>query len=344
MTALCDSLRSRGQQVAIEVADLGAGRDGGRWGLISGWRRLVALRRLHAAEAGTDRVLAVVRPRADEAEAYRAMVEENEIRVGLSFYERARIVARAADRGVFRSDRAALAALFAAAPRARRSKIGSFVRIVRALDAELRYPSALTERLGLRLAAALEAEAGLAGRLADALRAAPPADAGAEARSLARLIGPAGQKAASPAPAAAPEPAPAPKAGPERVDLGDRLSCQMGGEVIALSGPAARDPGFRRDLVAWLKSQGLRRTPPTVAVGAEGRDRPWVGASRRLWSSLHGAAPNSAKRRETVTVRPPGERGGRGPGPVAPGSRVERARFAFGRSAAGIRGNRPETV
>jgi hypothetical protein len=42
-------------------------------------------------------------------EAYLAMVEENEIRVGLSFYERARIVARAAEAGVFERHRGAAA-------------------------------------------------------------------------------------------------------------------------------------------------------------------------------------------------------------------------------------------
>ena len=41
MTALMDSLRARGQQTPVEVTDLG----GGRYGLISGWRRCQALAR-----------------------------------------------------------------------------------------------------------------------------------------------------------------------------------------------------------------------------------------------------------------------------------------------------------
>jgi chromosome partitioning protein len=152
MQALLASLRARGQQAAIEVADLGQGR----WGLISGWRRLTALRRLEAEGAGPGTVLAIARRPTEAAEAYLAMVEENEIRVGLSYYERARIVLRAVEKRVYASDKAGLQALFAAASRAKRSKIGSFLRIVRALDAHLRFPAALGERAGLALAAALD--------------------------------------------------------------------------------------------------------------------------------------------------------------------------------------------
>ena len=90
------------------------------------------------------------------------MVEENEIRVGLSYYERARIAARAAELGVFPDTASALARLFASASRAKRSKIGSFLRLYTALDDRLRFPAAIPERLGLRLARALDADAGLA--------------------------------------------------------------------------------------------------------------------------------------------------------------------------------------
>ena len=51
MRTLTESLRLRGQQTPVEVADLG----GGRFGLISGWRRLNALKGL-AAETGDARL------------------------------------------------------------------------------------------------------------------------------------------------------------------------------------------------------------------------------------------------------------------------------------------------
>ncbi|WP_372887283.1 ParB N-terminal domain-containing protein, partial [Shimia sp.] len=111
--ALKDSLQSRGQQVPIEVLELGAGR----YGLISGWRRLTALRQL-AAEQGAEQggeqrtrapeVLALIRRPETSAEAYVAMVEENEIRLGLSFFERARIVVQAVDQRVYDSEKQAL--------------------------------------------------------------------------------------------------------------------------------------------------------------------------------------------------------------------------------------------
>ncbi len=152
MTALKESLKARGQQTPIEVIDLGENRVSGqgRYGLVSGWRRLMALSSLRKRE-----VLArVIRP-GSEASAYEAMVEENEIRVGLSYYERARIVVQAVSAGIYPTKKKAQLALFAHASRAKRSKIGSFVTVVEALDGHLSHPTELGERMGLELAKAL---------------------------------------------------------------------------------------------------------------------------------------------------------------------------------------------
>ncbi len=182
MAALIASLRAHGQRVPIEVVALRGpasdeGRDGGfargrlPYGLISGWRRLTALGALHA-ETGEERfatVKALARRPASAAEAYVAMVEENEIRLGLSQYERARVAALAVDRGVFPDEGAALRALFAGASRAKRSRIRAFVEIFRALDGALAFPAHLPERLGLRVVEQIRAghaeaiEAALAG-------------------------------------------------------------------------------------------------------------------------------------------------------------------------------------
>ena len=98
LVPLMESLRARGQQVPIEVTALGEGR----FGLIAGWRRMAALKRLHAetGEARFATVLALLRSPETAGDAYLAMVEENEIRLGLSHYERARIVLRAVEAGV----------------------------------------------------------------------------------------------------------------------------------------------------------------------------------------------------------------------------------------------------
>jgi hypothetical protein len=185
--ALEASLRAHGQRVPVEVTPLQGGPC--PWGLISGWRRLSALRRLHAA-TGEDRfatVKAVIRPAGEAAGAYVAMVEENEIRAALSHYERARIVAVTTALGVFASEQEALRRLFASASRARRSKIGSFLALHHELGACLRFPAAIPERLGLRLSAALQAGAGTALRTALA-EGAPPATPAAEAAILTRTL------------------------------------------------------------------------------------------------------------------------------------------------------------
>jgi ParB-like chromosome segregation protein Spo0J len=189
MAALKASLLARGQQQPIDVVDLGTGR----YGLISGWRRLSALRELfqETGEARFGSVLALLRRPEGASDAYLAMVEENEIRLGLSHYERARIAALAADQGVFASPQEALRALFAHASRAKRSKIGSFITLHRALGDALRFPAAIPERLGLALAQAIEADAAFGPRLAADLLAHPAASAAEETARLARALKPA---------------------------------------------------------------------------------------------------------------------------------------------------------
>jgi hypothetical protein len=156
----------------------------GHYGLISGWRRLTALRHLRDTEGGADLVLALLRKPEQASDAYQAMVEENEIRVGLSYYERARIAAKAVEQGVYTSQKDSLQSLFSAASRAKRSKIKSFQTIVAALDGALKFPEALGERAGLQLAKALETDAGLAARLRQALQTADIGDSATELACL----------------------------------------------------------------------------------------------------------------------------------------------------------------
>ena len=196
LEALMASMRQRGQQMPIEVTAL----PGGRYGLISGWRRLTALRRLARQDAQFTTALAILRRPDTAATAYLAMVEENELRVGLSYYERARIVLRTVEHGVFPDTQTALARLFAPASRAKRSKIGSFFRIVHALDGVLRFPNHIPERLGLVLARALDQDTGLAPAIADSLEADPALQPHREIERLEAFVAP--QKPAPKPPAA----------------------------------------------------------------------------------------------------------------------------------------------
>ncbi len=144
----------------------------GTYGLISGWRRCQALRHLHD-DTGLARygvALALIRLPRDRPAAYVMMVEENEIRVGLSYYERARIAVKAVEAGVFKDEKQALLQLFHGASRTKRSKIRSFLGLVRGLDAALKFPAAIGERLGLRLAKMFEQDPETALLLAQQLR------------------------------------------------------------------------------------------------------------------------------------------------------------------------------
>lgn len=239
MAALRESLRQRGQQAPIDVVDLGQGR----YGLISGWRRLTALQDLFA-ETGDPRfsaVQALLRRPDSASDAYLAMVEENEIRVGLNHYERARIALKAVEQGVYANPQAALRHLFANASRAKRSKIGSFVALHHALGPALRFPGALPERLGLALAAAIEADAALAPRLIQTLQAAAPTTPVEEQRLLAQALS--RPKTGSDIAETAAEPAP-----------GLRLQTTgVPGQMrLVLSGPRL-DPALAARLTRWLQ-------------------------------------------------------------------------------------------
>ena len=146
MEALVTSIQNHGQRTPIEVVQTDKG-----YGLISGWRRLAALEALEQTH-----VDALIRTPKDAGEAYVAMVEENEIRAGLSYYERARIAAMAATRGAFEDTEAALSALYGNVSRAKRSKIRSFVSLYETLGEKLQFPEAIPERLGLKIAGALK--------------------------------------------------------------------------------------------------------------------------------------------------------------------------------------------
>lgn len=158
MNALMASLKARGQQMPIEVVKLTSSPKGHAYGLISGWRRMRALSMLYEAE--TEPRFGVVHARVIQpetaADAYTSMVEENEIRVNLSHYERARIAVKALRQGVFGTQKQALQALFGNATRSKRSKIGSFVNLVEALDDVLHHPASISEKLGLALAQGIQ--------------------------------------------------------------------------------------------------------------------------------------------------------------------------------------------
>lgn len=227
MAVLVSSIRARGQQTPVEVLDRGEGALP-RYGLISGWRRLSALR-----EIGAGAALVIVRTPRSAADAYVSMVEENEIRADISFYERARIVTKALEQGVYDDAKSALQGLFGNVSRAKRSKIKSFMAIVAALDHVLRFPAAISEKLGLDLVRRLEADPSLAGQLAERLNRQAPATAAEETSIL----------IARDASGAVAE--------PEREEVDFRVGWDPGKREILISGVGV-DDGLMRDLRRWL--------------------------------------------------------------------------------------------
>jgi ParB family chromosome partitioning protein len=235
MAALKASLQARGQQVPIEVVALD---QEGRFGLISGLRRVMALRDIGATD-----VLALVRQPENSAAAYLAMVEENEIRVGVSFYERARVAAEAAKLGLYDSPHVAISALFQQASPAKRSKIGSFVVVYDALDDVLAYPAAIPERLGLAMAKALAHGFGFASQLNKVLAQSAPQTAEQERALIDQVL----RKRDSKQEKSGAKSQPSPEIAP-----GVFLARKKG--QIVLSGPSVTKD-LEDALIAWMAEQ-----------------------------------------------------------------------------------------
>ncbi len=154
MAELLESLRVNGLRTPIEVTPEGDG-----FGLISGFRRLEAFRRLAGTDPRFAEIPAFVRNAGTGQGAYVSMVEENELRANLTPYERGRIAVLAAGQGVFPSTEAAVDVLFAAASKAKRSKVRSFAMVHESLGDLLQHPVALSEKAGLKLASAIRSGA-----------------------------------------------------------------------------------------------------------------------------------------------------------------------------------------
>lgn len=160
---LKSSILSHGLRLPVEVVAL----EDGTYGLVSGWRRVTAMRQLQQDDPTRFATIkAIIRPPYEAAALYTAMVEENELRSQVTPYERGRIAVVAASTGAFFDTDAAIETIFATASKAKRSKIRSFAQVHDALGDVLQFPTDLSERNGLRLSYALREG------FADALRAA----------------------------------------------------------------------------------------------------------------------------------------------------------------------------
>lgn len=159
MRELTESILAHGLRLPIEVFEPDNPEGAGRYALISGFRRLAAFRQLYKLTSleRFARIPAFVRQPASIADTLIAMIEENEIRVGLSQYERGRAASMAVYDGYFKTLDEAVNTLFQNASKAKRSKIRSFAMIHEELGDLLKHAPGLSERQCLRLAGALRA-------------------------------------------------------------------------------------------------------------------------------------------------------------------------------------------
>ena len=143
------SIAASGLRQPIEVFEVGGG-----YGLISGYRRLMAVRALHARTGRPEweTIEAVIRDPADRQAALAAMVEENEVRQNLSPWERGRIAAITAHQGLFDTLDAAIVALYPGANRAKRARLRAVAEVVEALEGCLTEPETLSQTRLVRIA------------------------------------------------------------------------------------------------------------------------------------------------------------------------------------------------
>jgi ParB family chromosome partitioning protein len=130
-----------------------------RYGLISGLRRLMAFEENHdlTGDPRYATIPAFLRPRGTLAEALATMVEENEIRAGLSPWERGRIAWLAQRQEIFPTIEEAVLRLYPMASRMKRARLSAVAQVVEEFNGVLTNPETLSLRQCLRIATALQA-------------------------------------------------------------------------------------------------------------------------------------------------------------------------------------------
>ena len=178
MAELKSSIVAHGLRLPIEVFATESG-----FGLLSGYRRLMAFRDLeeiHGARFAT--IPAFLRPPEDATTAFARVVEENDIREGISPWEQGRTLLTARAAGLETFD-AALQALYPFANRQKHSRLRMLAEVVEAMDDRIAEPETWSENRLLRLGTLLRH--GWEALIDAALAAAPP---GAEWQAILPVI------------------------------------------------------------------------------------------------------------------------------------------------------------
>lgn len=149
---LAASILRHGLRLPVELNRAETG-----YALVSGYRRLMAYRRLeqrHGARFAT--IPALVRPAESLIDGFARVVEENDIRQGLTPWDRGRTLVVARETGLDTLD-AALAKLYPHADRRKRARLRILAEVVEAMDGWIEAPEDWSENRLLRLGAVLRA-------------------------------------------------------------------------------------------------------------------------------------------------------------------------------------------
>jgi ParB family chromosome partitioning protein len=153
------SIAASGLRQPVELFTFSEPRAGRPYGLISGFRRLLALRALHE-RTGYERfstIRAFVRGSTTLPAAFAAMVEENEIRAGLAPFERGLVCVTARNQGAFISIEEAVDKLYPNASRMKRTRLRAFAFFAEEMDGQFTAPEKLSYRQIERLSKAIVA-------------------------------------------------------------------------------------------------------------------------------------------------------------------------------------------
>jgi ParB family transcriptional regulator, chromosome partitioning protein len=157
---LIASLVINGLRQPIEIWRFSEPRPPHTFGLISGFRRLAAFRSLLTTYEDKTRwqaIPAFIRTPATYAEAFAAMVEENEVRADLSPFEKGKLLVTAVRCEIFPSVEAAVDSMYAGKPRYQRARLRTLARFAEEMDGLLTAPEKLTQAQAFRVAAAFDA-------------------------------------------------------------------------------------------------------------------------------------------------------------------------------------------
>ncbi len=154
------SIAASGLRQPVEIFPLADAQAAAcRFGLLTGFRRLTAFRALHE-RTGQDRFAAIpafLRAPATLAAALAAMVEENEIRAGLSPFERGLICVQARNQGAFASIEEAVEGLYPSASKQKRQRLRALAFFAEEMDGQLTAPERLNQEQAFRIARAIGA-------------------------------------------------------------------------------------------------------------------------------------------------------------------------------------------